>query len=235
MLLKKYLKMWHPTCLEIPSNKRWRTIWKLLNRHPLSHMYISLFRGATPHSPGEVAAAGAEARRSKRQGNNELNNCNTLFQNSIKRIKAYECVNNTQSRYLGSTIRKAKVIELSRLTLQAECTQRQRVSENTLQLLDQTYNPINRCQRSHHYTFQRVFRYQRVQVSDMPIKAICSVAEPTQYSVMALPILHLSLALEDPPWIQLTQRGILPMAETICRQCSYSRTWGLLSTAKNLF
>ena len=27
----------------------------------------------------------------------------------------------------------------------------------------------------------------------------------------------LSLELEDPPWIQLTQRGILPMAETICQ------------------
>ena len=43
-----------------------------------------------------------------------------------------------------------------------------------------------------------------------------SVAEPTQHSVLGLPIVHLSLVIQDPPWAHLTQRGLLPMAETIC-------------------
>ena len=40
-----------------------------------------------------------------------------------------------------------------------------------------------------------------------------SMAEPTQHSVLGLPIVHLSLVIQDPPW---AHRGLLPMAETIC-------------------
>ena len=60
--------------------------------------------------------------------------------------------------------------------------------------------------------------------SEKPIQATClvTVAEPTQYTILGLPIVHLptvhlSLALENPPWIQLSQRGILPIAENICQ------------------
>ena len=55
--------------------------------------------------------------------------------------------------------------------------------------------------------------------SEKPIKATClvTVAEPTQYTILGLPIVYLSLALENPPWIQPSQRGILPMAENICQ------------------
>ena len=52
---------------------------------------------------------------------------------------------------------------------------------------------------------------------EVPTQVICPVAEPTQHSIMGLPIVHLSLALKDPPWTLLTQRGIFPMAETICQ------------------
>ena len=52
------------------------------------------------------------------------------------------------------------------------------------------------------------------QVSEIPIKVVCPIAEP---SIMDQPIVHLCLVLEDPPWLQLTQRGIFSMAETICQ------------------
>jgi len=37
------------------------------------------------------------------------------------------------------------------------------------------------------------------------------MAEPSQYSILGLPVVHLSPSLKNP---QLPQRGILPMAET---------------------
>ena len=47
-----------------------------------------------------------------------------------------------------------------------------------------------------------------------PVKPL---AEPTHHSILGLPVVHLSLSLVNPPWVQLSQRGILPMAETICQ------------------
>ena len=48
------------------------------------------------------------------------------------------------------------------------------------------------------------------QASEMPQ----SMANPT---VLGMPIIHLSCQLKDPPWIQLTLRGISPMAESIAQ------------------
>ena len=43
------------------------------------------------------------------------------------------------------------------------------------------------------------------------------LAEPTQHSILELQVVHLSLPLGSQPWVQLSQKGILPMAETICQ------------------
>ena len=48
----------------------------------------SLFGGATPHSPGEVATAGARVRETPKRLTNELT---YIFEQAIKCIKKYEC------------------------------------------------------------------------------------------------------------------------------------------------
>ena len=50
----------------------------------------SLFGGATPHSPGEVATAGAEARNSPKRQGNKLSNICMLFEKANKCIYKYE-------------------------------------------------------------------------------------------------------------------------------------------------
>ena len=112
-------------------------------------------------------------------------------------------IKDTQSSCLGPNTKEARVINQPIVTLQVpECTANQRVSENIPQASD--LSPTN----------QQVSETTPLHSQKTPM---CSVAEPTHYSVLGLPIVHLSLILENPPWTQLTQRGIIPMAETICQ------------------
>ena len=93
-----------------------------------------------------------------------------------------------------------------------ERTQRQRVSENTPHL------HVLANQQVSGFTALNVLEGTQ-KASEKPIQETCPVtlAEPTQYTILGLPIVHLSVALENPPWIQLSQRGILPKVETICQ------------------
>ena len=93
-----------------------------------------------------------------------------------------------------------------------ERTQRQRVSENTPHL------HVLANQQVSEVTPLNVLEGTQ-KASEKPIQAACpvTVAESTQYTILGLPIVHLSLALENPSWIQLSQRGILPLAETVCQ------------------
>ena len=43
------------------------------------------------------------------------------------------------------------------------------------------------------------------------------LAGPNQHFILGLPVVHLSLSLANAPWVQLSQRGLPPMAETICQ------------------
>ena len=118
-------------------------------------------------------------------------------------------VNDSQSRCLGPTTREARVINCPLVTLQVpECTINQRVSENIPQVSDPP--PSN----------QLVSETTPLQ-TPIPVSEITplqkSLAEANQYSVLGFPIVHLPPAGESPPQTQLIQRGILPMAETICQ------------------
>ena len=52
-----------------------------------------------------------------------------------------------------------------------------------------------------------------------------TISCPTQFTIPGLPILRLSIPLKDPPRIQLTQRGISPMAETILQSNQTIAGW----------
>ena len=76
-----------------------------------------------------------------------------------------------------------------------ECTQRQRVSENILHLR----KGFSQSTSVRGHTTECSEGYTK----DFSIQATCpvTVAEPTQYTILGLPIVHLSLAVKNPPWI----------------------------------
>ena len=137
----------------------------------------SLFGGATTHSPGEVATAGAGATIDPTRLQNN-HNC-MLFKQNNECFKQYECSKQ------GSTIREAKVLKHQIMTPKVpKCTQIQTVSENTPQL-QTVYLPTN----------QQVSEVTSLNIVEKPGQ---TVAEPTHYSILGLPIVHLALALNNP-------------------------------------
>ena len=113
-------------------------------------------------------------------------------------MNVQKAVNDTQSKCLVSTLRReAKVLILPPLTSQVSVhTSAQSLGKPNQQVLK--VSPLT-C---------------LVSSQSLPVKPL---AEPTQHSILGLPVVHLSLSLVNSPWIQLSHRGILPMAETICQ------------------
>ena len=103
-------------------------------------------------------------------------------------MNVQKAVNDTQSKCLGSTLREARVLIPPLLI---------------------TQGPVHTPAQSLVQPNQHLKSVQ--QPPEKPL------AEPNQHSIPGLPVVHLSLSLANPPWVQLSQRGILPMAETICQ------------------
>ena len=85
--------------------------------------------------------------------------------------------------------------------------------------------PLLTSQVSVHTSAQPLLKPNQQVLEASPLTSLVSsqpppvkpLAEPTHHSILGLPVVHLSLSLVNPPWVQLSQRGILPMAETICQ------------------
>ena len=74
-------------------------------------------------------------------------------------------------------------------------------------------SPINSMVTSQHM----LNNTQTRQVSEStPAKQTCVTQCGHHYTVLGLPILHLSLSLKDPPWTRLIQSGIAPIAAELC-------------------
>ena len=85
--------------------------------------------------------------------------------------------------------------------------------------------PLLTLQVSVHTSAQPLLKPNQQVLEASPLTSLVSsqpppvkpLAEPTHHSILGLPVVHLSLSLVNPLWVQLSQRGILPMAETICQ------------------
>ena len=158
----------------------------------------SLFGRATPHSPGRW-------QQQQGQGPEKAQDCKTMNVwllnksiNVLNTMNVQKAVNDTHSKCLASTLRReAKVFIPPPLTSQVSVhTSAQSLGKPNQQVLE--VSPLT-CLASS---------------QSLPVKPL---AEPAQHSILGLPVVHLSLSLVIPPWTQLSYRGILPMAETICQ------------------
>ena len=72
---------------------------------------------------------------------------------------------------------------------------------------------------------------QTHQVSEStPPKQTCVTPSGGHYTVLGLPILYLSLSLKDPPWTQLIQLGITPIAAELCTTQTFAGRISLFLT-----
>ena len=156
----------------------------------------SLFGRATPHSPEEAVAAatGARVRENRKLATSNKCMCFEQTNKFLNTTNVQRVVNDTQSKCLGSTQREAMVLIPSQLT--PKVSEHTPLAEPNQQVSDVT--PLIPLESNQ-------------QLPEKPL------AEPTQLSILGLPVVHLSLPLGNPPWVQLSQKGILPMAETICQ------------------
>ena len=154
------------------------------------------FQRGHPLSPRAVAATGAGDRENSRLENIK---CMPFKQtiNVLNTTNVQSTVNVTQSKCLGPTLREAKVLIPPLLTSQGP-----------------VHTPAQSLVQPNQQVSEVIPRIHLESTQQLPEKPL---AEPNQHCILGLPVVHLSLSLANTPWVQLSQRGILPMAETICQ------------------